>query len=797
MGLAPFQFTVEHWPAVLLALVPAALNLAILGYLAVRSKKNALTYSFLLFVSSLVVWQGSEALVRLSETRESAAFWADALAAGALLIGPFGVHFALLFTERRGAARSPLVWFLLYGPAIAIEALSRAGLNQGTQVYREPWGWMTGLPVPLLGTLTGIWVAALAFATLWLLGGHAWKLPPGNPRRPQAFWVTIGFAVPVVQGTVTQVLFPTFLGIEAIPVASTFMTTFSVCTLIALRRYGFLELPTVDELLHTARVEAQRRSEELVEAQGIAHLGNWTWDVRANRVRWSDEMFRIYGYEAAFPMTFEKAMERVLPEDKARTEASVADDLRQRRSGQLPLNEYRIRLPDGQVRTLHGRGRLELGRDGKPTRMVGTVQDVTEQKAVERELHAAQVEAQRRSDDLVEAQRIAHLGNWTWDIPQNVVTWSDELYRIYGDEPGAFPVTYERFLERVHPDDRPRVDATIQGAFADHQPFEFDHRIVLPDGTEKTLHAKGSVTENERHEPVRMQGIGQDITERRRAEVERQRLERQQNELDLLKSENNFKAQFINMAAHELNTPLTPLKLQVHLLRNASPTPLTKDQAHTLDILDRNLDRVAILVRNMLDVGRIQSGRIDLQKEPLDLHGVVQHAVDSFAEAAKQAGVELDAWVTGEIWVDADALRVNQVLFNLVSNALKFTPGGGRILVEATLQGHDACVKVRDTGVGLTESQINRLFQPFTQVHEHPQTAPKPGTGLGLFISRELAALHGGRLVVESAGPGHGSTFTLTLPAAHGSTKPAAPVPSNAAPVAGSGLAVAAAPQNP
>ena len=248
-----------------------------------------------------------------------------------------------------------------------------------------------------------------------------------------------------------------------------------------------------------------------------------------------------------------------------------------------------------------------------------------------------------------------------------------------------------------------------------------------------------------------------DITERRRIANEREELER-------LRAMDTFKGQFINMAAHELNTPLTPLKLQVHLLKAGSLGPLSEPQRRAADILDRNLERVAHLVQNMLDVGRIQSGRIELRKGPLDVNGAVEEAVDAFEDVAKQRGVHLEAWTSGDLWVEADAQRIHQVLFNLLSNAIKFTPTGGRILVEAETDHDKAIVHVRDTGAGLTPEQAVRLFRPFSQVHGHVQTAGQPGTGLGLYISRQLIELHGGHLTVDSPGPGQGSTFTFTLP---------------------------------
>jgi PAS domain S-box-containing protein len=259
-----------------------------------------------------------------------------------------------------------------------------------------------------------------------------------------------------------------------------------------------------------------------------------------------------------------------------------------------------------------------------------------------------------------------------------------------------------------------------------------------------------------------------DITERKRVAQEREELER-------LRAMNQFKSQFINMAAHELNTPLTPIRLQLHMLKEGSLGPLSELQRKSAEILDRNLERVTHLVQNMLDVGRIQSGRIELRKTRIDMARAVEEAVEAFEDVANQAGVHLASRTTGDFWVDADPQRVQQVLFNLLSNAIRFTPPEGNVSVVVEGEPQQVVVHVHDTGIGLIPEQIDRLFQPFSQVHPRVQTAGQPGTGLGLFISKQLVELHGGTLSVQSAGRDQGSTFTFTLPQRPRPGRPAPP----------------------
>ncbi|MEA3143228.1 MAG: hypothetical protein QOG31_552 [Thermoplasmata archaeon] len=245
-------------------------------------------------------------------------------------------------------------------------------------------------------------------------------------------------------------------------------------------------------------------------------------------------------------------------------------------------------------------------------------------------------------------------------------------------------------------------------------------------------------------------------------------------EIEKLREMGQFKTRILNMAAHELNTPLTPLRLQTHLLLSGSLGGLEARQRHAVEIVDRNVNRLATLVQEILDVARLQGGRLKVQVAPVDLVGAVNEAVDSFAETARRLSIDLAVQVDPALAVQADRGRLLQILFNLLSNALKFTPEGGQVRLDAATEGSFARIDVRDSGSGMAPEQIARLFQPFTQVHD-TKALTVPGTGLGLYICRGLAEAMGGRIEALSQGPGKGSTFRLHLPLATERPTPATP----------------------
>lgn len=244
-------------------------------------------------------------------------------------------------------------------------------------------------------------------------------------------------------------------------------------------------------------------------------------------------------------------------------------------------------------------------------------------------------------------------------------------------------------------------------------------------------------------------------------EVAAERREQEVREVERLREMDRFKTDFLNAAAHELNTPLTPLQLQLHLLTNAEETGNTEARKRALAIVRRNVERMALLVQDMLDVARLQSGRLAIQRQPADLAAVVRDAIETYRPPAEAKSINIEVEGPASLVVAIDPKRTSQVLYNLVSNAIKYTPQGGRVMVRYGGDAQKVHFEVQDNGLGFTDEQLQRMFVPFGQAHVEQVSAP--GTGLGLFISRGIAERHGGRLEASSPGPGRGATFVCVL----------------------------------
>ncbi len=235
-----FDLNFGRWQSILLALIPAVINLGIFIYVVIRLKKDVMVYSFAIFLLSLTIWQFSDALSRMSVTTETATLWNKLLAPGALLIGPVGLHFTMCYSRREKLLNSFLLLFILYFPVLLFENFIAAGLIDYQLEYSEFWGW---IPKPSNAPLTiieGAWISVLAMIMLGFLFYHAFEVWNNREKRMQTLLMAFGFATPVIQGIFTQVILPSYFQMKPIPVASSFMTFFSIAAIISLVRYKFL-----------------------------------------------------------------------------------------------------------------------------------------------------------------------------------------------------------------------------------------------------------------------------------------------------------------------------------------------------------------------------------------------------------------------------------------------------------------------------------------------------------------------------------------------------------------------------
>ncbi|MFP5500931.1 MAG: ATP-binding protein, partial [Candidatus Sericytochromatia bacterium] len=360
---------------------------------------------------------------------------------------------------------------------------------------------------------------------------------------------------------------------------------------------------------------------------------------------------------------------------------------------------------------------------------------------------------------LTEAQRLARMGSWEWDVTTNQVIWSDEMYRIYGLTPETFGGRLEDFLALVHPEDVPGVRARVEEAIAHGQDFDFEERIFRPDGSVRVLRSLGHPFLDDGR-VVRLIGTCQDVTEERQAAAT---MARQELELEQARALDALKSQFVNAVSHDLRTPLTSIIGYLEFLEEGLGGPLTDQQARFVTEIMRGTTRLEHLIDDLLDYARLEAGTFQLRLEPTDLGAKIKELASSFAPRAREVGLSLDvALAEPMIMVSAVPRRVGPVLSNLIDNAIKFTPRSGCVRVSARRRRGFWRVEVTDTGPGIARHDVDKLFLRFSQLE---QGKKRGGTGLGLSIAKAIVEAHGGQIGVESR-PGQGSTFWFTLPVA-------------------------------
>lgn len=245
-----------------------------------------------------------------------------------------------------------------------------------------------------------------------------------------------------------------------------------------------------------------------------------------------------------------------------------------------------------------------------------------------------------------------------------------------------------------------------------------------------------------------------------------------------LKIMNETKTRFLNSAAHELRTPLTPILIQLELMGNNKVLTENAPLAHNHEVVTRNIRRLKAHVDELLDIARLQAGQMPLDKEPIALDTVLEDVEQSYADVAKQQNIDLQVETTSGIRLRADKTRLTQVLFNLVSNALKATTNGDTVHIRASKTDHQCTIEVTDTGKGIRNEDLELLFQPFGRP-KGSETDAQAGSGLGLFICKGIVEAHGGAISCSSEGPGTGATFRFTLPLARELPPPPDPIVSH------------------
>jgi PAS domain S-box-containing protein len=382
-------------------------------------------------------------------------------------------------------------------------------------------------------------------------------------------------------------------------------------------------------------------------------------------------------------------------------------------------------------------------------RLVGVV---AAQVAFAVEQRRAEDRARSNEERLRFALDAASMGTWDWDLSRNTVRWSENFERVHGLAAGSLDETFHSYERVLHAGDRGPVMASLQYAIAQETPFDAEYRIVAADGSIRWVEAKGRV-EYVRGVPVRMTGLCVMATRRKQVELAT---------LAGAEEASRLKDDFLATLSHELRSSLNAIIGWVQILQMDAQLP--ERMCGAVDVIARNARLQARLIEDILDVSRIITGKLEIDRLPVAVPQLVEAVVSGIKPAADAKGIAVAMAVPGNVrTVAGDPKRLHQVLDNLLVNAVKFTPQGGRVEVECVDEGESIRIGIRDSGIGIEPQFLPYVFDRFRQA-DSGSTRQHGGLGLGLAIARHLIEQHGGSIRADSDGPGSGTAMTILLP---------------------------------
>ncbi len=541
--------------------------------------------------------------------------------------------------------------------------------------------------------------------------------------------------------------------------------------------------------------ELRHRTHLLEVAQRNAHIGYYEADLRLGRWTSSPVLDGILGIGPRFARTAEAWSSLIHPEDRPRAMAHFRLVVQ---IGKFLKDQYRIVRPgDGQIRWVDAWGSIEY-QDGTPARLIGTIMDITARKTAELELehhrhnlerlvaertqalqdseHAAQCQRQRLADIIWGT----HVGTWDWNVVTDEVAFNERWAEILGLTLKELePLTIRAWTDLVHPDDLDQALAQLKHHFARELEFyECEFRMRHRSGDWVWVLDRGRVVEwREDGKPLRMSGTHLDITRRKESELALQESERRYRELSenlermveqrtaQLAAASAAKSQFLAHMSHELRTPLNAILGFAQVLEQDR---IPAEQRETVGLIREAGDHLLGIINDVLDLSTIEAGRLRLDRQAFLLPVLVRRVDRLLRHMAETKGLSLQ--IEGPAAAPPTLLgypdRLEQVLINLLGNAIKFTEQG-QILLTVRYRPRDSAsgrlrFEVRDTGIGMKPGVLAKIFQPFSQ-GDASLTRRFGGTGLGLAISKQLVELMGGKLGARSR-EGHGSLFWFTVP---------------------------------
>ena len=516
-----------------------------------------------------------------------------------------------------------------------------------------------------------------------------------------------------------------------------------------------------------AELQLKKTSDRLALALNSGAIACWEWDIVNNTIIWDERAYELHGIPLGTSVSFDTWANSIHPEDlqftQTLSEQAVVGE------GEFDA-EYRVIHPDQSIHFLKGYGLVVRDIDGSPQKMIGVNFDISARKQAELQL-------QKTSDRLALALSSGAIGYWEWDIEQNSLAWDAQMYKLYGGaEATNSRMAYETWANTIHPDDHKATETLLQEAVLGLTDYDCEFRVIHPDHSIHFIKAYGKVEKNAQGKAQSMIGVNFDISDRKQSESQL-KLANQ----ELLRA-TKLKDEFLATMSHELRTPLNSILGLSESLKDEILGSINDKQLKALSIVESSGEHLLSLINDILDLSKISSGMMTLDIASVPVQNLCDTSLLFVKQQAFNKRIQIHSNIPAHINnINIDERRIKQVLINLLTNAVKFTPNEGKVNLFVAIGSGDTwqgeakipqriktinsptiLFQVVDTGIGINSRDLKILFQPFVQV-DSALNRQYEGTDLGLALVKQIVELHGGQVMVDSE-VGQGSSFTVALP---------------------------------
>ncbi|MFT4831577.1 MAG: signal transduction histidine kinase [Psychroserpens sp.] len=505
----------------------------------------------------------------------------------------------------------------------------------------------------------------------------------------------------------------------------------------------------------------------LNRTQELSNIGSWNWDLLTNTVEWSDTMFRLLGLEPNTVLpSYELALHHVHDNDKEYYVKVLGEAVNNKTSYYL---ENRISKNDNAVISVISRGKCFLDAEGNLVRMIGTVQDITEQQNAFDKLLMANEEAKEKEKQLNEAQRLSKLGNWDYDPETKRFQWSNEVFRIFGQDPQFEAPTYTDLKKLIHLEDWKEFDKIISEAAKHGKAFHSELRLILHYGLKKTVTFLCQPVLKDTGESYLLKGTIQDITTLKAAENNlvnlnlsleekvKERTAELMYSLEREKKISDLKSNFVSITSHEFRTPLTIINLSAILIEKNAKLGQLENIHKQVDKIRSAVTNLVQILDDLLTIGKIEGGKVISQKISIDIEKLTKALLAEIRALTKKEQ-KLNYTHLGATDTNIDVNLYGGIFLNLITNAIKYSEAD--IDIKTKLQGRDLVISVADAGIGIPLDDQKKIFSKYFRGSNSSHIS---GTGLGLNIVFQYVQLLKGSIKFSSI-PGKGTTFTVVLP---------------------------------